>query len=470
MEQSDAELIAGARDGDRESYSELYRRYSASGLRFATSLTGDPARAADLVSEAFIKIMSLLDDGRGPDSNFNSYLLTTIRNVMIDDLRRHRREELVEDVTTHKAGDDATDDHAEAQAEATVVNRAFASLPQRWRDVLWYTEVLDEPLETVATRFGIKRNAVGVLSWRAREGFRQAYLAEHLAAATDPECRKYAPQIPQYVREQLTASRVDDLERHLSSCAVCPVAVVDLAGINTNLGALVAPAVLFVAVGGAHRRGGMLSGLLHSAASKVAAGAVLAAASVVAAVAMHPSSATYAQTSTATAPPVPSTPAVVVPPSSAPRTTKPRTRPTAPEPVVASGLTTVAASHVTKPRPRPVHSPLSLDQPDVSTVSAGQTKDARIVAVVGPADRSLSLTIDVTNATGFRLSSAEWQCRVRTTSANSVSAVCRTSSIRSAAVPVQFDVSIPDTGVPMTGTITARDGRAAVSRKFLVSP
>ncbi len=465
MVPTDNELLALARTGDREAYSELYRRYSASGQRFATSLTGDPARAADLVSEAFIKIMSLLDDGRGPDSNFNSYLLTAIRNVMIDDLRRHRREELVDDVTTYKPGEEeVVEDYAESLAEATVVNQAFASLPQRWRDVLWYTEVLDEPLETVAARFGIKRNAVGVLSWRAREGFRQAYLAEHLAASTDPDCRKLAPQIPQYVREQLTPARVDELERHLETCDICPVAVADLAGINTNLGALVAPAMAFAAIGSAHGGTGLLSGLARNVTTKVAAAAGLAAVATVAVVALHSGMPAYPPTPTAA-----ESPPSLVQPSGPPRPRTAPVRSTAPAPVRVIRRTNPSTPAARKPSTAPGPK-VVLAQPDVIVVSTSQTKAAHVITAAGPAGRSLTVTIAISNATGFAVSSGAWSCRVTSASTHSVGAVCASTTRSSGSGALEFDVAIPDPMTSAVGTITAHDGTHSLSRRFSVSP
>lgn len=54
--------------------------------------------------------------------------------------------------------------------------------------MLWHAVVLGESNDQVTQRMGTNANAIGVLSFRAREGLRQAYLTEHLRDANDPEC------------------------------------------------------------------------------------------------------------------------------------------------------------------------------------------------------------------------------------------------------------------------------------------
>ncbi|MCW2753759.1 MAG: hypothetical protein JWQ32_1170 [Marmoricola sp.] len=459
-EESDQELIARSRTGDRDAYAVLYERYNASGLRFATTLTGDPARAGDLVNEAFIKIMALLDDGRGPDSNFNSYLLTSIRNVMIDDLRRHRREELVDDVSTYGAGNEFVRDHAADQAESTVVNRAFASLPERWREVLWYTEVLDESLETVAARFGVKANAVGVLSWRAREGFRQAYLAEHLAVSTDPACVKFAPQIPRYVRNELTPARTAELEAHLAVCEFCPGAVVDLERINSNLGALLVPVALLGLVPGAHAGTGVVQSALHGVLVKATA-AVIGVAVATTAVASWVHYTASERPSAARTAPVAPAPTLSVPslqppphpthgPSLIPGPTAPTARPVLPS-VFPS------ARPPALPRLLPL---LTLVGPDVVTVRTSQTAESRITTVLNRTTRQVRIIARISNASSFRLrTGSAWTCRALPTAPGTVAEQCLGGSS-----PVfSFDVSVADPRRPMSGRIYAADSQGSAT-------
>ena len=246
---SDAELIAEIRSdaepGRSGAWSELFQRHHAAAVGFAVNLAGETV-AADLVSDCFDKTLALLRRGQGPSEAFRPYLLTAIRHAYIDHLRRTRKEFPVDDVAEIVSARDATltADGADARFEAATITRAFRSLPDRWRTVLWHTAVENEPLEKVAQHLGMNANSVAALSFRAREGLRRAYLAEHLGNAADPECRATLGLLAAYVRGVLPRKQSDRVADHLSGCLSCTAARVDLEAINSNLGGLLAPAVL----------------------------------------------------------------------------------------------------------------------------------------------------------------------------------------------------------------------------------
>jgi RNA polymerase sigma factor (sigma-70 family) len=97
-EVSDAALIVLVRSGEISAYADLYPRHVASAYNLAHQLTRSPAEADDLVAEAFRKVMEQLTAGRGPDSAFRPYLLTTVRHTAYDTTRRDRRIELHDDL------------------------------------------------------------------------------------------------------------------------------------------------------------------------------------------------------------------------------------------------------------------------------------------------------------------------------------------------------------------------------------
>src|SRR4051794_549145 len=88
---SDADVIAAIRDGDNAAFDELYRRHHRAAMSFAESIAGHTL-APDLVSDAFVRILDLLQRGGGPTLVFRSYLYTTVRNLYIDHVRHHSRQ------------------------------------------------------------------------------------------------------------------------------------------------------------------------------------------------------------------------------------------------------------------------------------------------------------------------------------------------------------------------------------------
>src|SRR4051795_5051347 len=87
---SDAELISDVRSGNLDAYGELFSRHADAARRLARQFARG-TDADDLVSEAFTKVMGVLAAGGGPDIAFRAYLLTTIRRLHVDGVRKDSR-------------------------------------------------------------------------------------------------------------------------------------------------------------------------------------------------------------------------------------------------------------------------------------------------------------------------------------------------------------------------------------------
>lgn len=81
---------------DQELYAELVRRYQKKLQRYVGYITGNPAKTADIVQEAFIKAYVNL---RGFDTQkrFSSWLYRIAHNEAINAVKKHRREISIED-------------------------------------------------------------------------------------------------------------------------------------------------------------------------------------------------------------------------------------------------------------------------------------------------------------------------------------------------------------------------------------
>lgn len=246
---SDSELIALVRAGDAAAYEELFLRHREVAIRYARRLS-DRERAEDLCAEAFMKILDLLQRGKGPEVAFRAYLLTTVRTSHLNTLRSAGREDLVPDHEPVGRMNPVVED-PDARFDRRAIYRAFTQLPERWQTALWLTEVEGRNHDEVSEHLGISANAVASLTFRARAGLRRAYLAEHLLDTTDPECRDVLNQLPGYFRDRATSRRRRCIEEHLRSCLSCSTAAVELSEVDTQLGALIAPMALAgLAVGG----------------------------------------------------------------------------------------------------------------------------------------------------------------------------------------------------------------------------
>ena len=137
---------------------------------------GNPGIAEDLASDALTKVVAALLNGRGPDTAVRAYLVTTIRNLFADRLRK--LEQVRSLVDPHRGTLDRVEaDPTERALERSVVLDVLAELPERWREVLWRTVVLEQPLAVVGASMGLSANATAALSYRARSALTKAYVS-----------------------------------------------------------------------------------------------------------------------------------------------------------------------------------------------------------------------------------------------------------------------------------------------------
>lgn len=163
-ELSDAELVRATRDGSRRAYAALYARHYLSALKYAKTLTSSDAE--DVVSEAFLKVYAAIKAGRGPEQDVRYYIRSAVRNTYISMVRARRAApagDAIEDVV----GDRGADIASLRSFDGSATTRAFLSLPARWQEVLWCTEVEGFTREHTATLLGMNANAVSALSFRA---------------------------------------------------------------------------------------------------------------------------------------------------------------------------------------------------------------------------------------------------------------------------------------------------------------
>jgi RNA polymerase sigma factor (sigma-70 family) len=284
---SDAELISAVRGGDIDAYGELFERHVAAARRLARQLV-PPADADDLVSEAFAKVLALLQRGAGPDLAFRAYLLTAVRRLHVDRIRLAARVQPTEDLEPFDPGVPFRDTAVEGFENAAAA-RAFASLPERWQTVLWHTEVEGQKPADVAVLLGMSANSVSALAYRAREGLRQAFLTMHLQELEDDACAWTHQNLGAYVRNGISRRDAAKVEQHLVECRRCTALYLELTEVNSNLSALLAPLLLGGAgaayvgstVGVAALKGGLVL-LLDRAKDLVAAHAPASAAAGVA--------------------------------------------------------------------------------------------------------------------------------------------------------------------------------------------
>jgi RNA polymerase sigma factor (sigma-70 family) len=275
---SDAELITAVRTGESAAFGVLYERHSAAARAVAHQYSNSAADAEDAAADAFQRVFATIQGGGGPDVAFRAYLFTVVRRVAMDRVHVGRRVQATDDLEAFEeafGAAESSEDPTFAGFERSVVSRAYKSLPERWQAVLWYTEVEGLNPAEIAPVLGLTANGVAALAYRAREGLRQAYLQQHLAAPASEACTIVSSKLGAYVRGGLAKRETALVEMHLEECGDCRALVLELGDVNHGLRAIIAPLVLgAIGVGVLQGIGfGGAAGAVGAAAAAAGAGA-----------------------------------------------------------------------------------------------------------------------------------------------------------------------------------------------------
>jgi RNA polymerase sigma factor (sigma-70 family) len=242
----DRELLARVRAGDDGAFGELFTRHADAVRRFALRHVREHAEADDLTAEAFFRVLQAIRRGNGPTDHVRTYLLTVARRVAWEWSGR-RRDVPVEDEELSLRVEPFPDVTAN-RPEHTLISRAFTSLPERWRTVLWQVEVEGERPAAVAPSFGLSPNAMAALARRAREGLRAAYLQAHLAEDTGSRaCSSVVAKLGAYTAGGAQGTEHRRIRKHLRTCSSCNALHAELVEVCSTLRAHAASTAVPVA-------------------------------------------------------------------------------------------------------------------------------------------------------------------------------------------------------------------------------
>ena len=274
---NDSVLTELAAEGDAAAFEELYRRHSEASYRVARAVTGNADDAADAVSEAFTKVFTSLPRraSDGSSTQFRPYVLAATRNAGIDILRRRGKSLPTEPEKLDRA--DAGRGPAGAVlagADSAMVMAALTRLPERWRTILWLTEVEGMAPREAAAVMGLSANAASQLAVRARTALREKYLQAHLQGEVASACEPIVPLLGAYAAGGLAARDIAKVDQHLAGCESCTARVAELAEVGDRLRRVVIPFPLAVAGAGSGLAGSL--GLVHAGGGAAAPAAALA--------------------------------------------------------------------------------------------------------------------------------------------------------------------------------------------------
>jgi RNA polymerase sigma factor (sigma-70 family) len=154
MEKPDLELIQDVRNGKREAFTELMRRYQERVYWVSRRIVGSHEEADDVAQEAFIKAYTSLGDFRG-DSSFYTWVYRIAVNLSLNAVRKRQVLNYLQDSTLLRRIFPLEEDPekaVEARELETRLEQAVARLPEKQRAVFalrYYEELTYEEIAKI---------------------------------------------------------------------------------------------------------------------------------------------------------------------------------------------------------------------------------------------------------------------------------------------------------------------------------
>ncbi|MGH9067369.1 MAG: sigma factor-like helix-turn-helix DNA-binding protein, partial [Acidimicrobiales bacterium] len=226
----DARLVEMCRLGGAGAYEEIYRRHAPAAWRTAVAVIADHELAAEATARAFAGVLgggagrSRPSTGATPSwpGGLRTELLAATRATAVEAMR---------------CSDPRPDDQpTPAPAPLPPVVAALRRLPERWRSVLWLTEVEGLPLDEAAVVLGVSTEGVAQLAARARTGLlERAVLAIPPSPAETAACRATTGRLAALVAGRLTEREQAGADEHLARCPACRERLAQVQGSTDSL-------------------------------------------------------------------------------------------------------------------------------------------------------------------------------------------------------------------------------------------
>jgi RNA polymerase sigma-70 factor, ECF subfamily len=197
VEQTDHELVALCKEGDRRAFGVLVQRYQRRAFAVAMGYLKNPEDAMDAAQDAFVKVFRNIKGFKG-DSSFYTWLYRIVVNVCIDHIRKHRKRRHVEYDETFQRRDEANVGplagntrpmHPGVAAEGKQLNAALHAaldeLSENHRTIVVLREVEGRSYEEIAEIMDCHLGTVMSRLHHARKNLQKA-LKPYLEATGNP--------------------------------------------------------------------------------------------------------------------------------------------------------------------------------------------------------------------------------------------------------------------------------------------
>ena len=166
-------------------------------VRFVLRRLRDPHTAEDVVSDVYLRL-DRVTDPIATESEARRYIYRIASNLLIDHVRvNNRRLEILEtNIVLVEDEAPSFERGMMAQDELAVIHEAFDDLPDKARDIIFYSRIMGMTHEQIADRMGISRSLIEKYIIRAMRHFRERLReADEIAAPAVAAAPAARPQL-----------------------------------------------------------------------------------------------------------------------------------------------------------------------------------------------------------------------------------------------------------------------------------
>jgi RNA polymerase sigma-70 factor (ECF subfamily) len=169
-------LMSAIAQGDEASLRLLIERHQRAVYGTICKMINDPSEAEDLAQRVFLRVYQSAPRYR-PEAQFNTWLMTIVRNLVLNEYRRRQRkpwESLfnTEDDSPREFSDPVQrtpDEHLAGTELAEAIDAALQELPEKQRLAMILSRYHDMPYEEIAKTLKTSLSSTKSLIFRARE-------------------------------------------------------------------------------------------------------------------------------------------------------------------------------------------------------------------------------------------------------------------------------------------------------------
>jgi len=221
------ELVARARQGDREAMEAVLRSLAPAIHRFGLRMCKNVHDAEDVLQDALINVAQHLGGFEGR-SSLTSWAFALTRSACARKRRGLRNQPHVSDARLVESADQAPSPEMRAAEHelAPALSEALDRLSEEHREVIQLRDVEGLSALEAASAIGISVDALKSRLHRAREALRAAFLPllEPRRAQLQTACPDVAELWSKKLEGDLSSSDCSAMEKHVETCPQCGAA------------------------------------------------------------------------------------------------------------------------------------------------------------------------------------------------------------------------------------------------------